>query len=125
MKLKKIIGIIVSVGILVSGSFYLGITQSKVVPNGYIALEDCIPLEDISYCYIGPYDYPCFEIGDITNQFDDFGNRSYEDIMDNLEDGTTDFRENFIDMREIIDFVADENGLQIYLSDGTGYYWER
>lgn len=36
-----------------------------------------------------------------------------------------DFRNNFIDMRKVIDYTADDNGLQIFLDNGTGYYWER
>ena len=35
------------------------------------------------------------------------------------------FHENFIDMREVVDFKATETGLMIYLENGDGYYWER
>ena len=44
--------------------------------------------------------------------------------MDNLTNETEDFKENFIDMRTVIDFSATEYGLQLYFEDGTGYYWE-
>ena len=35
------------------------------------------------------------------------------------------FYENYIDMREVTDFSANDNGLQLYLEDGSGYYYER
>lgn len=35
------------------------------------------------------------------------------------------FHENFIDMREVVDFSATEKGLAIYLENGEWYYWER
>lgn len=30
-----------------------------------------------------------------------------------------------IDMDTVIDYVADDDSLQIYFNDGTGYYWEK
>ena len=33
--------------------------------------------------------------------------------------------DGYVDMRQVMDFDATENGLQLYLSDGSGYYWER
>ena len=38
---------------------------------------------------------------------------------------TDDFFNNYIDMRTVSDFKANENGLQLYTNDGNGYYWER
>ena len=35
------------------------------------------------------------------------------------------FKENYIDMRMVIDYTATEDGLQLYFVDGTGYYLER
>lgn len=35
------------------------------------------------------------------------------------------FMNNYVDMSKLTDFLADENGLQLYLSDGSGYYWEK
>lgn len=32
------------------------------------------------------------------------------------------FKENYIDMRMVIDYTATEDGLQLYFVDGTGYY---
>lgn len=32
--------------------------------------------------------------------------------------------ESIIDMTQVIDFVVNDGSLQLYFSDGTGYYWE-
>lgn len=127
----KAIGIIATMGIMLVGAYLLGTTQAEtitevreIIPDNYISLDDCIPLQDVACCFIDGYDYPCFEIGDIMHQLDDGNNRSYADIMDNLTNETEDFKENFIDMRTVIDFSATEYGLQLYFEDGTGYYWE-
>ena len=97
----------------------------EVVPDAYIKLDDCIPLEDIAYCFIDNSDYICFELKDIGYQLDDISNRSYTDIMNDLDDMTEEYINNIVDMRQVIDFTATENGLQLYFDDGSGYYWER
>lgn len=33
--------------------------------------------------------------------------------------------DNYIDMRQVVDFSTTENGLYLYTQDGNGYYWER
>lgn len=33
--------------------------------------------------------------------------------------------ESIIDMTQITDFVVNDGSLQLYLSDGSGYFWER
>lgn len=38
---------------------------------------------------------------------------------------SNEFYNNYVDMRQVTDFDTTENGLQLYLSDGNGYYWER
>jgi len=30
-----------------------------------------------------------------------------------------------LDMRNVIDYTAGMDGLQLYCNDGSGYYWER
>ena len=50
-----------------------------------IPLENCIPLEDIAYCYINENGYICFELADIGNQLDNPNNRSYIEIMESLQ----------------------------------------
>lgn len=93
--MKKILKIVL-LGIMIVGSYFLGTTQVDTeiipyIPDGYIALEKCIPLEDIACSFIDQYDYPCFELKDVKNQLDDPGNRSYVDIIENLEDGRSGF----------------------------------
>ena len=49
-----------------------------------------------------------------------------EVVPDGYIDSTSDeFKNNYVDMRQVTDFDATENGLQLYLSDGSGYYFER
>ena len=49
-----------------------------------------------------------------------------EVVPDGYVDTTSDeFYNNFVDMRQVIDFTATENRLQLYFDDGSGYYWER
>lgn len=42
-----------------------------------------------------------------------------------IADHTTNFQENFIDIRIVADFTMDCDGLYLYMKDGTGYYLER
>lgn len=130
---KKILTITLFAVVAVS-SFAAGTTQTKttevekvieVVPDGYIKLTECIPLEDISCYFRDGYDYPCFELKDVGNQLDNPDNRSYEDIMKELEDVTEEYNNNFVDMRTVSDFETTENGLRLYTNDGNYYYWER
>ena len=134
----KTLGTIAAMTIIAIGSYFLGATQAKtvteikeietvveVVPDGYIKLDECIPLEDIACYFIDAYDYPCFSLADVNYQLDDISNRSYNDIMNDLDDMTDVYINNTIDMRKVIDFDTTEKGLQIYLDDGSGYYWER
>lgn len=134
----KTIGTIAAIGIMLAGAYLLGTTQAEtvietqkvietveVIPDGYIALNECIPLSDVACYFIDGYDYPCFELKDVGNQLDDDNNRSYADIMEHLPDETEDFRNNFVDMRSVVDFATDDDGLYLYFEDGTGYYLER
>lgn len=83
---KKIVKTLLVIAMLV-GSFYIGMKQGKTeVLEGYVKLEECIPLEDVSCYFIGKYDYPCFELKDYGNQLDNPQNRTYEDIMASLEE---------------------------------------
>lgn len=42
-----------------------------------------------------------------------------------IDTNSDDFYNNFIDMRDVVDFVANGDSLQLYLYDGNYYYWER
>ena len=84
---KKIIYFIFLAVVFIT-AFLIGKSQkeiTEVVPENYILIEECIPLEDISYYYIDNYGYPCFELKDIKNQLDNPNNKSYADIMSNME----------------------------------------
>lgn len=42
-----------------------------------------------------------------------------------VDTGSEEFLNNYVDMCRVVDFTASENGLQLYMSDGSGYYWEK
>ena len=42
-----------------------------------------------------------------------------------IDTNSDDFYNNFIDMRDVADFVVNGDSLQLYLYDGNYYYWER
>lgn len=42
-----------------------------------------------------------------------------------IDTTTEEFYNNFVDMRQVTDYTATADGLQLYLADGNGYYWER
>lgn len=124
-------------GIMLAAAYTIGTTRAEtvietqkviktveVIPNDYIALNDCIPLEDVGCYFINSYDYPSFELKDVATQYNADNTRSYADIMAQLPDETSDFQENFVDMRNVVDFSVTESGLQLYFKDGTGYYLE-
>jgi len=49
-----------------------------------------------------------------------------EVVPDGYIDTTSaEFYNNYVDMRQVVDFTSTENGLQLYTADGSGYYWER
>lgn len=127
--MKKILKITL-VGVMIIGSYFLGTTQAKTeiisyIPDNYIALDQCVPLEDIAGCFIGAYDYPCFELKDVGNQLDDPGNRSYADIMESLDNENRDCSDFRVNMKNVVDYKATAEGIQLYFNDGTGYYWEK
>lgn len=98
----KTIRTITTVGILLISAYILGTTQSNItkvntsendvviVPDDYIKLDECIPLKDIA-CYYMHDGYICFELKDISKQLDNKDNKSYVDIIKNLECRTTEY----------------------------------
>ena len=42
-----------------------------------------------------------------------------------IDTSTQEFINNYIDMNKVMDFETTENGLYLYLDNGSGYYWER
>lgn len=133
----KTVGTITAMGIMLVCAYLLGTTRAEtvketqkvietveVIPEDYIALNECIPLEDVACYFIDEYDYPCFGLKDVATQYNADNTRSYVDIMSHLQDETEERMENFVDMRSVVDFDATDNGLQLYFEDGTGYYIE-
>lgn len=56
--------------------------------------------------------------------------KEVEKVVEIVPDGyinttTEEFYNNYIDMRQVVDFATSKNGLYLYLNDGSGYYWER
>ena len=56
--------------------------------------------------------------------------KTVEKVVEIVPDGyidmrTEEFYNNYVDMREVVNFEATETGLSLYLEDGSGYYWER
>lgn len=133
----KTIGIITAMGTMLVSAYLLGTTQAQtvtdtnkvierveVIPDGYIALNECIPLSDVACYFIDGYDYPCFGLKDVATQYNADNTRSYADIISHLPDETEERNKNLVDMRAVVDFEVTENGLQLYFDDGTGYYIE-
>lgn len=53
----------------------------EVVPDGYVPLNKCIPLEDINGYFYNEDDYLCFELADVGNQLDKYENWTYQNII--------------------------------------------
>ena len=92
----RAIGAITTMGIMMILSYWLGTTQAETIT----------------------------EIQTVTKTMET------EKIVEVVPDGyidnrSADFQENYIDMRTVIDFEANEDGLQLYFVDGTGYWLER
>lgn len=47
----------------------------------------------------------------------------YDDVI--VQTGYSGSVESMVDMEAVTDFQANENSLQLYFADGSGYYWER
>lgn len=89
-----------------------------------IQLEKAIPLSDVACWYVKD-GYITVELKDVTRQLDDKANASYTDVLKDIPNETMTYRNNMIDISKITDFTATESKLQIYIEDGSGYYWER
>lgn len=104
----KTIGTIATIVIMSVCSYIAGTTQAKtetvtktitkeveVIPDNYISLDKCIPLDDIVGYYIDSNDYICFSLADYNNQLDDTANTSYNDILSHIDYlGEVDIKDN-------------------------------
>ena len=115
MKTSTIKHIIIT-SALIMGAFFIGKS---------VQLNHSIPTEDIACYYTNTDGYITVELKDVTHQFDNKANASYTDVLKDIPNETTTYRNNMIDMSKVTDFTAMESKLQIYLEDGSGYYWER
>lgn len=61
-----------------------------------------------------PIETKAYEVREVIPE----GYIKFEDIIDEIHD-------NYVDMRRVVDFEVSEDSLQLYLSDGSGYYLER
>lgn len=95
-----------------------------VIPDGYIKLTDCVPLEDICAKFTDEYDYQCLIIGDYGKQLDNPDNMPYEEVLKDIPDETEEYRNNMVNMSEVVDYDATESGLYLYMENGDKYYWE-
>ena len=77
-KLKIMLG-----GLVITSSFLLGGT---VGAQGKISLDKAIPIDDIAIAYTNKVDYPVFELKDTTHQLQNKYNRSYDDIIQEIND---------------------------------------
>ena len=135
-KTIKTIGTVATMVIIAAGSYLLGTSQAKtvteirtvektveVMPDGYIALEQCVPLEDIACYYVNEDGYTFIGLKDVGNQLDDKDNASYVDVLSNVNDITDEYNNHMVDMDKVMYWEAND-GLQLYYEDGSGYYWE-
>lgn len=101
---------------LVMGAFLVGKSAQ---------LNHSIPTEDIACYYTNSDGYITVELKDITRQLDNKANASYTDLLKDIPNETVTYKNNMVNMSKVTDFTATESELQIYLEDGSEYYWER
>lgn len=127
--MKRKIAYILTTSALVMSAFLIGKSTApkqiitKTAINS-IQLEKAIPLSDVACWYVKD-GYITVELKDVTRQLDDKANASYTDVLKDIPNETITYRNNMIDISKVTDFTATESKLQIYLEDGSGYYWER
>lgn len=114
---------------LVMGAFLVGkSTAPKQIitktPINSIQLEKAIPLSDVACWYVKD-DYITIELKDVTHQLDSYANANYTEVLKDIPNETVTYRNTMVDMSKVTDFSTTENSLQLYMSDGSGYYWER
>lgn len=119
----------VTTTVLITAAFFIckSTVPKQIItktPINSIQLEKAIPLSDVACWYVKD-GYITVELKDVTRQLDDKANASYTDVLKDIPNETMTYRNNMIDISKVTDFTATESKLQIYLEDGSGYYWER
>lgn len=60
-----------------------------------------------------------------VEKMEDRTEKIFEDIPDGyINAKSEEFLDNYVDMRQVVDFEISEDGLQLYYEDGSGYYLE-
>lgn len=114
--MKRKITYLITTVALVMGAFLVGKSTQ---------LNHSIPTEDIACHYTNADGYITVELKDVTHQLDNKANASYTDLLKDIPNETEAYKNNMVNMSKVTDFSATETSLQIYLDDGSGYYWER
>lgn len=116
--------IILTTFCIMSYSFGIRHTEkmTETATDAYIALDQCIPLEDIADYYINDSGCICLELKNVCYQTDSINNSAYIDILESLEDATTAFYDRYVDMDTVIGYSGTDTGLMIYTDNGNGYY---
>ena len=135
-KTVKTIGTVATMAIIAAGSYLLGASQAKTVtetrtvektveavPDRYMPLSKCVPLEDVACYYVNEDGYTFIGLKDVGNQLDDKDNASYVDVLSNVNDITDEYNNHMVDMDKVMYWEAND-GLQLYYEDGSGYYYE-
>lgn len=108
--MKNEIIVTVMAAVIGIGSYAIGTTQAKTIIETQIVTK----IETVT------------EIQTITEIQEVEKEKIIEVIPDNYINTTSyDFYNNYIDMRQVVDFSTSENGLYLYTQDGNGYYWEK
>lgn len=114
--MKHKITYLITISVLVMCAFFIGKSTQ---------LNHSIPTEDIACWYTNADGYITVELKDITRQLDNKANASYTDLLKDIPNETVTYKNNMVNMSKVTDFTATESELQIYLEDGSEYYWER
>lgn len=114
--MKRKIAYILTTSALVMDAFFIGKSAQ---------LNHSIPIEDIACYYTNADGYITVELKDVTRQLDNKANASYTDVLKDIPNETEAYKNNMVNMSKVTDFSATETSLQIYLEDGSDYYWEK
>ena len=126
--MKRKITYLITTAVLITSAFLIGKSSPTQIitktPINSIQLEKAIPLSDVACWYVKD-DYITIELKDVTHQLDNKANASYTDLLRDIPNETEAYKNNMVNMSKVTDFSATETSLQIYLEDGSSYYWKK
>lgn len=114
--MKRKIAYLITTVALITSAFFIGKSAQ---------LNHSIPIEDVACYYTNADGYITVELKDVTRQLDNKANASYTDVLKDIPNETEAYKNNMVNMSKVTDFSATETSLQIYLEDGSDYYWEK